>query len=401
MREERQVKYEFDRIIDRRGTGSLKYDCAAQRGRPEDALPLWVADMDFAAPPEVCRALEERSAHGIFGYSEPMAGYFPALRAWLEGRFDWRVEEEWLIKTPGVVFALCMAIQAYTQPGEGVLIQPPVYYPFEQSVRDNGRRVVACPLVWRAGRYEMDFAAMERAMEEEGVRLFLLCSPHNPVGRVWTREELTRVGEMCLRHGVKIVSDEIHFDFVWPGHRHTVFATLGEELAQNCVVCTAPSKTFNLAGLQVSNIFIPNGEMRRAFQHRVDAAGYSQLGAMGLLACQRAYETGEEWLEQLKGYLLDNIALVRRFVDQRLAPIRLIEPEGTYLLWLDFRGLGMSEEQREEFLLHRAHLWLDSGAMFGPAGEGFERLNIACPRPVLERALEQLAQALEQHQSGM
>ena len=392
--EESSMKYDFDTVIDRHGTKSLKYDFAKERGRDEDILPLWVADMDFRTVPEVSKRLAEASLYGIYGYSEAKEDYFEAIRSWYEKHFNWNPEAEWLIKTPGVVFAIAAAVRAFTKPGEGVLIQQPVYYPFSEAITDNGRVLVNSPLKLEHGHYEVDFEDFERKIKEQNVRLFLLCSPHNPVGRVWKEEELRRMGDICLAHGVKIVSDEIHGDFTYPGHHQTVFASLGEAYAKNSVICTAPSKTFNLAGLQVSNIFIPDPELRRQFKKAVDAAGYSQLNLMGLIGCQAAYETGEEWLSQLKEYLAENLNFVRIYLQENIPQIHLIEPEGTYLLWLDFRSLGLTEAQRVDLIEKKAHLWVDSGAMFGVDGEGFERINIACPRATLKQALDQLRDAV-------
>lgn len=388
------MKYDFDRIVERKGTNCLKYDFARERGKREDVLPLWVADMDFQTAPEIRERLCRAAEHGIYGYSEGKKDYFNAVSSWYRTHFGWETKQSWLVKTPGVVFALAAAVRAFTKEGDGVLLQQPVYYPFSEVISDNDRVCVNSPLKLSDGRYEIDFEDMEEKIESHQVKLFLLCSPHNPVGRVWKEWELKKLGEICLRHGVVVVSDEIHSDFTWNGHTHHVFASLSRELADISVICTAPSKTFNLAGLQISNIFIPNPALRKRFQRAVAQAGYSQVNLMGLVGCQAAYESGAEWLGQLKTYLEGNLAFVQRFVKERLPGIRLIEPEGTYLLWLDFRGLGMTEAQREDLIVNRAHLWLDSGSMFGRDGEGFERINMACPRAVLERALLQLEQAL-------
>lgn len=294
----------------------------------------------------------------------------------------------------GRVFALAAAVRAYTKEGDGVLLQQPVYYPFSEVITDNGRKIVNSPLKITDGYYTMDFDDLETKIVENKVKLFLLCSPHNPVGRVWSEEELRRVGEICLRHGVLVVSDEIHSDFTREGHPHTVFAKLGAEFEQNCLICTAPSKTFNLAGLQISNIFVPNPELRKKLLKEIAAAGYSQVGLMGLVACQAAYEEGAEWLAQLKAYLEENRKFVKAYLEEHLPEIRLIEPEGTYLLWLDFKALHLNEKELEHLIVDKAHLWLDSGAMFGPDGEGFERINIACPRATVEKALKQLEAAI-------
>lgn len=388
------MDYGFDTVIDRRGTKALKYDFMKERGKAEDVLPLWVADMDFRTAPAVLEALEKTVRHGIFGYSEGKEDYFYAVRDWYQKRFGWEVKKEWLLKTPGVVFAIAAAIRALTKEGDAVLLQQPVYYPFAEAILANKRVLANNPLKLVNGRYEMDFEDLEEKIVSQKVKLALLCSPHNPVGRVWEEWELRRFGDICLKHGVRVVSDEIHSDFIYPGKKHRVFASLAEGYADSAVICTAPSKTFNLAGLQVSNIFIPNKELYHSMAEEIERTGYSQLNLMGLVACQAAYEGGADWLDGLKEYLAGNLAFVREFLESRLPEVKLIEPEGTYLVWLDFRALPMSGEEREELLEKKARLWLDGGAMFGKEGEGFERMNIACPRKVLRQALEQLEAAL-------
>ena len=386
----------FDTIPNRKNTNSLKYDFAQQRGKPSDILPLWVADMDFSTPDCVIQALVEKAQHGIYGYSEPDQKYFDVLKNWFSTRHGWAVEESWLVKTPGVVFALCAAIRAFTQPGDAVLIQPPVYYPFFESIADNGRTLVTNPLLYQDGVYSMDFEDLEQKLRDNNVKLFLLCNPHNPVGRVWTEAELIRVGELCLHYGVTVVSDEIHADFVFPGHKHVPFASLRPKFADITVTCTAPSKTFNLAGLQISNIFISNQTLRRAFRQEVNRVGYSQANLMGLIACQAAYEGGAPWLDELKEYLGGNLDFARAFLKEHLPQVRLVEPEGTYLLWLDCSALQLDDKMLDDLIVNQAKLWLDPGPMFGPGGEGFQRINMACPRATLQKALEQLATALKQ-----
>lgn len=386
---------DFDKIIDRKNTNSLKYDFAVRRGKPEDILPLWVADMDFRVSQKILDAVHERVEHGIFGYSEVQEGYFEALQQWMKEKHGWNIDRRWLVKTPGVVFAIAMAVQAFTKPGDTILIQKPVYYPFEEVIKDNQRKLVDNTLLLgEDGVYHMDLEDFERKIVDNQVKLFLLCNPHNPVGRVWTRDELKSIGEICIKYDVIIVSDEIHMDFVYEGHRHQVFADICEEFQSRTITCTSPSKTFNLAGLQVSNILISDHKLRQQFRRQIDAAGYSQLNAIGLTACEAAYRFGTPWYEELMRYLSDNIRYLKGFLEEHLPQIRLIEPEGTYLVWLDFRDLGMTEEEREELIVHKAGLWLDSGVMFGPSGEGFERINIACPRAILEKALTKLAKAI-------
>ena len=385
---------DFDAVPDRHGTKCLKYDFAVQRGRPADVLPLWVADMDFKTSSYIEDALVRQAQHAIYGYTESDDAYFAAVQQWMQLHHDWRVEPWWLQKTPGVVFAIAVAVKTFTKPGDAVLIQQPVYYPFSEVIADNGRRLISSDLVLdeETGHYEIDFADFERKIEENNVKLFLLCSPHNPVGRVWSREELLRLGDICRRHGVIVFSDEIHADFVWKG-RHQVFAAVDPAFAAFTVTATAPSKTFNIAGLQVSNIFIADAGLREAFRHAYNASGYSQLNAAGLIAAEAAYRDGGTWYNAVKAYIQDNIAYMRRFIQERLPQLHMIEPEGTYLVWVDFRSLGLDNAALEDLILNKAGLWLDSGAIFGAVGEGFQRFNVACPRATLTRALEQLAAA--------
>lgn len=385
---------DFDKIIDRKGTDCLKYDFAKRCRMPEDVLPLWVADMDFETSSYIEDALANRVWHGIFGYSETQAPYFEAVRDWMRRQHGWDVQENWLVKTPGVVFALAMAVKAYTKPGDSILIQLPVYYPFSEVIKGNGRKVVSSTL--RLGedkRYHMDFEDFEKKVKEEHIKLFFLCNPHNPVGRVWTKEELVALGDICVRHKVVVVSDEIHQDFVFQG-KHQVFANLKKEYADISITCTSPSKTFNLAGLAVSNIFIPNRELKQKFRQEVAATGTSQLGVMGLVACEAAYSKGEEWYRAMLSYVADNLAFTRKYVEENLPGVSMMWHEGTYLAWLDFRGTGLSVSELEELIVHKARLWLDSGKMFGECGEGFQRMNVACPRSVLREALERIKGAL-------
>lgn len=386
---------DFDTIIDRKNTDCLKYDFAKRRGMPEDVLPLWVADMDFKTSSYVEDALAERARHGIFGYSESQTPYFEIVRDWMKHHHDWEVKEPWLIKTPGVVFALAMAVKAYTEPGDGVLIQSPVYYPFSEVIEDNGRRIVSNTLVLGEDhKYHIDFEDFERQIKENQIKLFFLCNPHNPVGRVWTAEELTRLGDICLKYRVTVVSDEIHSDFIFQG-KHQVFADLKKEYADITVTCTAPSKTFNLAGLLLSNIFISNRELRHKFRQQVNAAGISQLSPFGLVACETAYTQGEEWYQAMLAYVAENIAFTKEYVEKHLPGVEMVEHEGTYLVWLDFRKTGLSVEELENLIVNRAKLWLDSGKIFGKSGEGFQRINVACPRQILEEALHRIGEQLQ------
>lgn len=386
---------DFDRIIDRKNTRCLKYDFAVKRGMPEDVLPLWVADMDFETSSYIEDALTERVKEGIFGYSDVQTPYFEIIRDWMIRHHDWEPQEKWLIKTPGVVFALAMAVKAYTDPGDKVLLQQPVYYPFSEVITDNGREVVSNDLVLTEdGTYKIDFADFEQKIIANGIKLFLLCSPHNPVGRVWTKEELEKIGDICVKHGVTVVSDEIHNDFIWEG-THTVFACIKKEFADISVTCTSPSKTFNLASMLISNIFIPNQILRRKFRKEMDRAGISQLSVLGLVATEAAYAHGDEWYAAMKNYVRDNIAFARAYVEENLPGVRMIDTQGTYLIWLDFRQTGLTVEQLDHKIIYEAGLWLDSGKIFGKTGEGFERINVACPRAVLQEALDHIQGILQ------
>lgn len=386
---------DFDKITDRRNTYSLKYDFAAERGMPDGLLPLWVADMDFETSSYIQEALQQRVTHNIYGYSEAKKQYFEAVQGWMKRRHDWDVKEEWLVKTPGIVFALAMAVKAFTDPDDGVLIQRPVYYPFSEVIEDNGRRVVSSDLVLGDDhRYHIDSDDFEAKIVNEKIRLFLLCSPHNPAARVWTEEELRIIGDICVKHNVIVVSDEIHADFVFSG-KHYVFADLKQEYRNITITCTSPSKTFNLAGLQISNIFIADPQLRHAFLRQICAAGYSQLNVMGIVACEAAYLHGDEWYEAMKSYVSRNLDYIKEYTETRLPGVTMTEHEGTYLAWLDFSGTGMTAEEIDDLIINKAGLWLDSGRIFGRESERFQRINAACPRSVLEESMERICRNLQ------
>lgn len=385
----------FDEPVDRRNTDCLKYDFAKRKGMPEDVLPLWVADMDFKTSSYIEDALVERAKEAIFGYSEVQTPYFQAVANWMKIHHNWEVKRTWLVKTPGVVFALAMAVKAFTDPGDSVIIQSPVYYPFSEVITDNGRNIVSSDLYLGADdRYHMDYADFEKKIIENDVKLFLLCNPHNPVGRVWTKEELEKVGDICLKHNVLVVSDEIHADFVFKG-QHQVFTAIKKEYEDITLTCTAPSKTFNLAGLSLSNIFIPNRKLKRQFKAELKAAGTGLMGVMGLVACQTAYEKGEEWYHTMKSYVQANIEFTKKYVEENLPGVKMIDHEGTYLVWLDFRETGLGVDELENLIIHKAKLWLDSGKIFGKNGEGFQRINVACPRSTVKEALDRMKEAMQ------
>lgn len=386
---------DFDAVVNRKDTDCLKFDFAVKRGRPADVLPLWVADMDFKTSDRILEEIHRRIDHGIFGYTETGDAYFEAVSGWLKKHHNLEIKQDWIIKTPGIVFALAMAVKAYTKEGDAVLIQQPVYYPFSEVIADNGRVVVSSDLVLNSvGKYEIDFDDLEQKIKENQIKLFLLCSPHNPVGRVWTEEELKRIADICVRHEVIVISDEIHADFVYDGYKHTPLLNVDARIADYCVTCTSPAKTFNLAGLQISNIIIPNEGVRKQFKKQVDAAGYSQANTIGIVACEAAYRYGEEWYDALRQYLQENLDFVREYLKNNLPQIKLIEPEGTYLIWLDFSALGLSATALEDLVVNKAKLWLDSGAIFGKVGIGFQRINIATNRSVLKEALDRIREAI-------
>ena len=390
------MKYDFSQVIERNNTLSIKYDFAKERKKPSGLLSLWVADMDFPVAQEIKDALIERCNHGIFGYSEVKTPYYEVIAKWYQEKFNWSTKKQWLVKTPGVVAAIANAIRAFTNIGDAVLIQKPVYYPFFLTIEDNQRKVVNNSLVYKNGRYEMDFVDFEEKIISHKVKLFVLCSPHNPVGRVWNKEELLKIGDICLKHKVIVVADEIHADFVYQGHQHQVFANLKTDYQEITVTCTAPSKTFNIAGLQVSNIFIANENLRKKFKQELKKTANADINVMGLIACQAAYSQGEDWLRQVKIYIAENLEYVKNFLRDNLPQVKLVEPEGTYLLWLDFRELNLTEEELEDLIINKAKLWLDGGTMFGTEGVGFQRINIACPQKILIQAFTQLKEALKQ-----
>jgi cystathionine beta-lyase len=380
--------YDFDEIIYRRNTNSAKWDLER-----DDLLPMWVADMDFKSPPEVIAALEERVQHGVFGYSGGYNGWYDSLAEWMNNRFNWKINKEWLTTSPGVVPALDMLVRALTQPGDGVIIQTPVYHPFFSVVLNNGCKLIENPLYLDGQRYRMDLDNLKKQIDSR-TKLIIICSPHNPVGRVWSREELTTLGQLCLEHGIIVIADEIHSDLVFPGCQHTVFASISPEFEQNCVICNAPSKTFNIAGIQASSIIIPNENIRAAYKRILNTGELGLPNVFAAAALQAAYTWGEEWLEELLVYLQDNYRFAKDFIEQRIPEIKIVESEGTYLIWLDCRGLGMKDEELDVFVKEKAHLLLSPGYIFGNSGSGFQRMNIGCSRALLEQGLQLLEKAV-------
>ena len=370
-------------------------DLAVLRGKPEDVLPLWVADMDFPTAPCILEALHKKVEHGIFGYSCTDQNYFESVKNWMKTEHNFEIERKWIVTTPGVVFAIACAIKAFTKENEAVIIQTPVYYPFKNMIDLNNRKCVTSSLIEKNGKYQIDFEDFENKIEQNNVRLFILCSPHNPVGRVWTKDELFRLAEICEKHNVIVFADEIHNDFILPGHTHTVFSTISQYAAQNSIVSTSASKTFNLAGLQFSTNFIQNPVLKKKFHDERDKTGYDEPSIMGLVATQAAYQNGKSWLTALKNHLQENLDFLRNWLKTNLPKVRLIEPEGTFLLWLDFSAYNFSDKELDEIIVHKAKVWLDRGTMFGSEGNNFQRINIATPRPLLQEALERIKNALE------
>lgn len=383
-------KFDFDTITDRSNTNAIKYDLAEKRNKPLDAISLWVADMDFKTAPCIQKALAEKAAHGIYGYSRPDSRYYNALRNWLLTEHNFEIKDEWVVNTPGVSYAFATAIRALTEEGDAVLITRPVYYPFSNVINNQNRKLVNSALVLKNGHYEIDFEDFENKIISEKVKVFLFCSPHNPGGRVWTKEELEKISEICLKHNVIVVSDEIHSDITFENHKHTVFASISDETRENSIICTAPSKTFNLAGLQFSNIIIPNEKLRSKFTKEMDRTGYDEPSLMGIVAATAAYSEGKEWFEAAKAYIWNNILFAEKLVREKCPKIKVLKPEGSYLLWMDFSAFNLSDSQINDRILNKAKVWLDGGIMFGPEVKKFQRINCATPRAILEKALIQI-----------
>ena len=377
------MKYDFDQPVRRRGTDSYKWDSAANG----DVLPMWVADMDFRTAPAVVEALGRRVEHGIFGYTRVPDSYYDAVTGWFARRHDWQITREWMLYTSGVVPAISAIIKAATSPGDKVLVQTPVYNCFFSSIRNNGCEIVTSPLVPVDDTYVIDFEDLERKAADPGVKVLLVCNPHNPVGRVWSRGELTRMGEICLRHDVLVISDEIHCELVYPGCRYTPFASVSEAFLRGSVTCLSPSKAFNMAGLQIANIVCFDAGLRARIDRAINDNEVCDVNPFGVIATQAAYDDGEAWLDELLEYLHSNYTYMRSFCREHLPEFPIAKLEGTYLVWMDCRQLNLPSALLEERLISDAGLWLNAGTMYGAAGEGFMRWNIACPRTTLTEGL--------------
>ena len=385
------TSHDFDQWIDRRQTGSLKWDDAAVLFDSADVLPLWVADTDFPAPPPVLEAIRQRVEHGILGYPSPRFLAFDALAGWLQKRHGWQTDTSWMVSTPGVVTAISVAVQTLSQPGDKIIIQPPVYPPFFSSVQRNGRTLVENPLILENGRYRMNFDDLAR--KAAGARMLVLCSPHNPVGRVWSAAELKTLADICLANDLIILTDEIHGDLIYPGHRHIPLATLDDAVAKHTVTFMAPSKTFNTAGLYTSTVVIPDAALRKDFATGIQTLSIGKSNIFGIAAMEAAYLHGEPWLAQLLPYLKGNADYLAEALNHQTPNIKVQVPEGTYLAWLDCRDLGLTPENLASFFAQEAKVGLNNGASFGSEGVGFMRLNFGCARPLLKEAVARIAQA--------
>jgi cystathionine beta-lyase len=397
----------FDEIIDRGGTNSSKWEFRVQDGvighwdrtraelGDDRVIPMWVADMDFRAPEAVIAAVCKRAEHGIYGYSRPTRSYYDAVAGWMHDRHGWAIQTEWIVTTPGIVSALHLIVRRFTRRGEKVLIQPPVYHPFTYAIETNQRVVAANPLKLTDGRYYMDLDHLEAVASDPQVRLAILCSPHNPGGRLWSTHELDAFAEICARHDVLVVADEIHGDLVLPGHQFTAYGTVRDIGRDRCIVCTAPSKTFNLAGMQASNVIIADPELREALYQETRATGLYTINPFGIVACEAAYREGGPWLDEMLAYVGANVEFLEDYLARHLPAVQVMQPEATYLVWMDFRAVGLGVKRLGDRMMEGARLYLDEGCIFGTPGDGFMRINVACPRSVLAEALERMCRAFQ------
>jgi cystathionine beta-lyase len=392
------MKYDFDVVISRRGTGSAKWDRAEQLFRVKGILPMWVADMDFKSPEPIIKALKKTAERGIFGYTTIPDSYYEAVISWMKKRHQWDIQKDWIVLTPGVVPALRLLVKAFTHPGDQVIVQTPVYNPFFDAIKDNGCEILDNPLQLKGQQYSMDLSDLERKITTR-TKMIILCSPHNPISRVWTKNELKKLGDLCTRNNIMIVSDEIHCDLVYRGFKHIPFPTVSPKFSDNVIVCTAASKTFNLPGLRTSNIIISNPELKKQFTAMMRNCGMSSPNMFGIAATEAAYHYGEAWLEQLLDYLEGNIEFLQQFVARRIPGVKVIQPQGTYLLWLDFRNCGIKPDRLGKCVREDARVGTEAGTQFGCKEEGFERMNIACPRITLSRALHRIEKAVKAHRA--
>lgn len=388
------MKYNFDKVVNRDNTNCSKWNFNKETFGYKDVISMWIADMDFETLPEVKEEIIKRAHHGIYGYTATTESYYKEVVNWMKKRHGWNIKKEWITNTPGIVMAVNTIVRAFTHSGDKVLLQRPIYYPFFKAINNNGCHIVNNPLKFDGKRYEIDFEDLDKKLSDPRVKIMILCSPHNPTGRVWTKEELIKLGNLCLKHNVLVISDEIHSDLIYKPNKHIPFAAICKEFADISITCTAPSKTFNLAGLQGSNIIISNERLMNEFKIAMENIGLSRLNIFASIACEVAYKYGEQWVEELVEYLQENKEFAKKFIEEKIPMLKVIEPEGTYLLWIDCKELKMSKEELEEFMLKEAGVAFDEGYIFGEEAIGFERMNIACPREVLNEALERIEKAI-------
>lgn len=384
------MKYDFDEVIPRRGTNSYKWDTETE----EDVLPMWVADMDFRTAPAVVDALKKRVEHGIFGYTKVPSEYYDSIVDWFGRKHNWIIERDWIIYTTGVVPALSAIIKALTSPGDKILVQTPVYNCFFSSIRNNGCEIVTNPLIYINGTYQINFDDLEKKAADPKVKLLLLCNPHNPAGRVWTKQELVRIGKICLQNDILIVADEIHCELVFPGHTYTPFASVSEEFLMHSVTCTSPSKAFNLAGLQIANIISADTNIRMRIEKAINVNEVCDVNPFGIEALMAAYNDSEEWLDKLNHYLFANYNYLKNYFKEHLPQFPVIRLEGTYLVWIDCSVLKLSSKEIVKTLLKRGKIRVNEGSLYGEAGDHFIRINIACPRQTLIDGLNRIRRAL-------
>ncbi|HLO59679.1 MAG TPA: PatB family C-S lyase [Bacteroidales bacterium] len=390
------MHYNFDEIVNREQTDCVKYDLRKVVFRNDSVIPMWVADMDFRTPDFVIGAIQKRLEHEILGYSITPHSYFDSIVQWNLRHHQWKIQPGWISFSPGVVPALSLLIMTYTNPGDGIIIQPPVYFPFFSVIRNQNRLLVENPLRLENGRYEMDFDDLESKIGKN-TRMMFLCSPHNPGGMVWPAETLKKVAEICIRHNVLLISDEIHSDLVYPAYKHIPTAGLSGEIAANTITCMSPSKTFNLAGLSSAYLVISNPELRERYEKMLDLVHVGAGNIFGYVATEAAYNYGDDWLRQLMQYLQGNLDFLSAYIKRHIPLIKVMVPEATYLVWLDCKGLGMGPEKLKSFMIHEAGLGFNDGPQFGREGEGFQRINIGCPRVILEQALQKLSCAIDKY----
>ncbi|MFZ5967295.1 MAG: MalY/PatB family protein [Bacillota bacterium] len=389
------MKYDFDTIIDRTSNYSAKYDELEMKFGRADLLSMWVADMDFRSAKPITDAVKDRAGQGIYGYTSRPDSYFEAIKSWYKRRYDWDIKKDWIIHSPSVVTSLSIIMREFTKPGDKIIVQSPVYYPFFHVVQDNDRELVFNPLKKVGEDYVMDYEDLEKKIDGK-VKYLMLCNPHNPVGRVWTKEELIKLGDICIKNNIKVISDEIHGDLVFGGKKYIPFASISEAFAMNSITCLSATKTFNIAGLQASTVIFPDQKDYEKFERLLGILDLKRNNCFSLVAVEAAYRDGEEWLDQLLAYLEENIAFVIDYCKKNIPGVRPNRPEGTYLVWMDCKDLGLDHEKLNDFMIHKAKIALDSGTWFGEEGNGYMRMNIACPREILKEGLNRIEKAVRE-----